>query len=250
MNSESYSMGGRCSACSLQRVCLPAGSPHAAVAEFEKLVEQPTMIESGAELFAQNEPLRAIFTIRSGAVKAVRGGAEEQQIVGFVLPGELLGFHAIHTGRHPFRAVAIEPVYLCRIDFGRLMQLLHQYPTLEQQLLMLISRQLMQEQNTIRSLSLKSADARLAALLIGFSDHYRMRGFSPFDFWLPVSRQEMSSYLSLAVETVSRIFSRFQQQGYLRVKGRRIEALNLTALSAMAGIPMVLEPSRSTGTLG
>ncbi len=249
MSIEKQSGSARCSSCSLQRVCLPAKSSDAAIAEFERLVSQPEVIEPERAIFSQDEPLKSLYTIRSGAIKAVRGEGSEQHIVGFILPGELLGFHAIHTGRHPFQAIAIEPVYLCRIDFTALMQLLHQHPTLVQQFMMLMSRQLLHEQNTIHSLSQKSADTRLAGLLVSFSEHYRLRGFSPVEFWLPVSRQEMSNFLALAVETVSRIFSRFQQQGLLRVKGRHVEQLDLAALYQLAGLPYYGDEVRPTVAL-
>jgi CRP/FNR family transcriptional regulator len=49
-----------------------------------------------------------------------------------------------------------------------------------------------------------------------------------------MTREEIGSYLGLKLETVSRAFSRFQDDGILSVKQRQIEVLNADALKALA----------------
>jgi CRP/FNR family transcriptional regulator len=45
-----------------------------------------------------------------------------------------------------------------------------------------------------------------------------------------MSRYDIANYLGLAVETVSRIFTRFQQNEWLRVEGREVEILDRGSL--------------------
>lgn len=239
--------GLQCAHCSLQRVCLPAHLAGDDLAEFEALVSHPEVVDPGENLFSENDGFRNLYAVRAGAIKSIIRNHDEAQIVGFSLPGDFLGFHAIYSGHYSFTAEVIEPAYVCSIDYFGLMKMVQSNTQLSRQFIALMSRQLTQEQNTIHSLGQKSAESRFAGLLLTFSEHYRQRGFSASEFWLPVSRQEMSNYLSLAVETVSRLFSRFQQQGLLKVKGRHIDNLNIQAMNELAGFGEELK-SRSANS--
>ena len=50
-----------------------------------------------------------------------------------------------------------------------------------------------------------------------------------------MSRHEIGNYLGLAVETVSRLFTRFQEDGLMCVDRKHIQLLNLPALEALVG---------------
>jgi len=50
-----------------------------------------------------------------------------------------------------------------------------------------------------------------------------------------MSREEIGSYLGLKLETVSRLFSRFQQEGHLQVQGRSIRLLDIATLKQLLG---------------
>ena len=84
-------------------------------------------------------------------------------------------------------------------------------------------------------LSKKNAEERVATFLVNLSARFRARGYSPYQFRLAMSRNEVGNYLGLAVETVSRVFTRFQQNGLLKAEGKEIQLLNLMDLCALAG---------------
>jgi CRP/FNR family transcriptional regulator len=53
-----------------------------------------------------------------------------------------------------------------------------------------------------------------------------------------MSRHEIGNYLGLAVETVSRLFTRFQDEGLLKVDRKHVQLTNLEALEeAVCGTP-------------
>ena len=77
------------------------------------------------------------------------------------------------------------------------------------------------------------AEERLAAFLLNLTQRLRARGFSAQSLILRMTREEIGSYLGLKLETVSRAFSRFQDDGILQVKQRHIEVLNPDALQKL-----------------
>jgi CRP/FNR family transcriptional regulator len=94
----------------------------------------------------------------------------------------------------------------------------------------LMSREISNESNMLILLGKRNADERLATFLLSLSHRYKQRGFSPSEFNLSMSRNEIGNYLGLAVETVSRLFTRFQDEGILKVERKHIELLDIEAL--------------------
>jgi len=82
-------------------------------------------------------------------------------------------------------------------------------------------------------LGLMSGEQRLAAFLLDLSERYRLRGYSSTEFVLRMTREEIGSYLGLTLETVSRLFTRFQREALLQVQGRVVKLLDLTTLSEL-----------------
>ena len=81
----------------------------------------------------------------------------------------------------------------------------------------------------------KNAEERLATFLVNMSRRLHQRGLSATDFHLSMSRHEIGNYLGLAVETVSRIFTRFQEEGLLKVDRKHVQLLNLAGIEAVLG---------------
>ena len=81
----------------------------------------------------------------------------------------------------------------------------------------------------------KDAEAKMASFLINLSGRFEERGYSASRFNLSMKRSEIGSHLGLAVETVSRILTRFQEDGLLRVKRRQVQIFDRAALQALAG---------------
>ena len=77
------------------------------------------------------------------------------------------------------------------------------------------------------------AEERLAAFLLNLSRRYLARGGDPTDFCLGMTREDIGLYLGLRTETVSRIFSRFKEQGLISIERRHIRILSVFKLSRM-----------------
>ncbi|MEK7796331.1 MAG: helix-turn-helix domain-containing protein, partial [Pseudomonadota bacterium] len=106
---------------------------------------------------------------------------------------------------------------------------------LQHQLFRIMSRELVEDERLLMMLGRMSAEERLASCLLSFSRRHERLGKSATAFKLSMSRQDLGDYLGLALETVSRLFSRFQEEKLIEIQGRQVNLLNSDRLHAIAG---------------
>ena len=221
-----------CSTCAFSQACLDEGMDKASLGDLHVLVEHIGPFRAGEHVFREGDPFEAIAAVRAGTVKTYqtdRNGHE--QVLGFHLPGEVIGLNAIHGDRYPCNAVALDTVMLCRFSFPRIALLATRLPNLQQHLFKLMSRDI-----GVASLFARdnTADERMAAFLVGLSRRLAARGFSPRRFQLTMSRTDIANYLRQAPETVSRVLRRLEKDGVLHIKQRDVEIVDMPRLEAMA----------------
>lgn len=221
-----------CSTCAFSQACLDEGMDKTALMDLHVLVEHVGPLEAGAHIFREGDRFDAIAAVRAGTVKTYvvdRDGRE--QVLGFHLPGEIIGLNAIAAEQYPCNAIALDKAMLCRFSFPRIALLATRVPGLQKQLFRLLSRD-------IGSAALlagdHSADQRMAAFLIGMSRRLAVHGFSPTRFSLTMTRTDIANYLRLAPETVSRVLRRFQDDGMIRVDRRELEFVDQQRIEVLA----------------
>lgn len=225
-----------CKECSLAPLCLPLSLNLEDMDALDHIVKRGRPLKKGEFLFRQGDAFSSVFAVRAGALKTftLSDGGEEQ-ITGFHLPSELVGLSGVDTDQYPVSAQALETTSVCEIPFERLDELSVQLPQLRRQLMRVMSREIRDDQQMMLLLSKKTADERIATFLVNLSARFRARGFSANQFRLAMSRNEVGNYLGLAVETVSRVFTRFQQNGLLNAEGKEVQILDPIELCALAG---------------
>lgn len=207
-----------CHSCSFSSACNAVGQGKPELNALQCLVEHVGPYQGGQHVFRTGDPFRSIFAVRSGTVKTIvvdRDGRE--QVLGFYLPGEVIGLNAIYPDRFPCDAVALETAQFCRFQFPAMSALASRMPVVQQHLFRLLSKEL--GAATLLAGD-HSADERMAAFLTDLSERYAARGFSGTSFHLSMSRGDIANYLRLAAETVSRVLSRFRSQGLIEIEGR------------------------------
>jgi CRP/FNR family transcriptional regulator len=220
-----------CGECSLRTLCLPLGLGIDDMHTLEGVVKSHRKLSKGDFLYRSGDPFHSLFAIRTGSTKTCEIAADGSvQITSFHLPGELLGIDAISSEQHPCDVIALEATDICELPFAKLETLARELPGLQHQLFRIMSREIMEEESQLLMLGRMKAEERLAAFLLSISKRYQRLGYSPTDLRLPMSRQDLGDYLGLALETVSRLFSRFQEDKLITVQGRNIKLLNVLRL--------------------
>ncbi|MCE3252524.1 MAG: Crp/Fnr family transcriptional regulator, partial [Cellvibrio sp.] len=136
--------------------------------------------------------------------------------------------------RYTNSVIALETASICEIPFNRMEELSLQIPNLQRHFFQLMSREITQDQQIITLLSKSSAEERIAALLLSISNRNSRRQLSANAFRLPMSRTDIGNYLGLTIETVSRIFTRLQNQEVIAVDKKEILIKNMDQLRAIA----------------
>lgn len=225
-----------CKDCSLATMCLPLALHDKDMDTLDDIVKRGKPLRKGQLLFRQGDTFSSVYALRSGTIKTFSvDDAGIEQITGFHLAGELIGLSGMDGDRQPLSAMALETTSICEIPYERLDDLTANIPGLRRQVMRLMSREIREDQQMMLLLSKKTADERIATLLINLSARFRSRGYSANRFRLAMSRNDIGNYLGLAVETVSRVFTRFQQQGLVAAEGKQIDILDHAELCALAG---------------
>ena len=225
-----------CSNCNLRELCLPLGLTDEELHRLDDLVSNRRRLKRGDRLYSFGAPFDAIYAIRSGFFKTdvlLEDGRD--QVTGFQMAGELLGLDGISTEHHTCNAVALEDSEICAIPFSRLESLSREIHTLQHHFHKVMSREIVRDHGVMMLLGTMRAEERLAAFLLNLSQRFTARGFSHAEFYLRMTREEIGSYLGLKLETVSRTFSKFQDDGLIEVQQKHVRILDTPGLEQVLG---------------
>lgn len=226
-----------CGDCALFKLCMPIAVNGANLSKLDAIIEQKRPVSRGANIYRQDDQFEAIYVVRTGAIKTYSISEDgQEQITGFYMPGEVFGIDGLNTGRHSNWAKALEATSVCKIPFNQLEKLSAEIPSLQRYLFQIMSQEIQTEQQLMLLLSKRTAEERIAAFLMSLSSRFQKRRLAAYAFRLPMSRIDMGNYLGLAVETVSRILTRFQQQEILAVNGKEVEITNVEKMQEFANI--------------
>jgi CRP/FNR family transcriptional regulator len=224
-----------CNNCRLSSICLPLALDINEIDQLDRIIQRSRPLQKGDHLYRQNEEFRSVYAVRSGSVKgySITDNGQEQ-VTGFYFPGEVLGMDGIAKNHHASSARALETSSICEIPFDQLGELSQSLPNLQRHFFQLMSQEIAADQQMLTQLSKNTADQRVATLLLSISARHKRRKLSAANFRLPMSRTDIGNYLGLTVETVSRVFSRFQKLGVLGVDNKEIAIVDPEGLQTMA----------------
>ncbi|MBX3615591.1 fumarate/nitrate reduction transcriptional regulator Fnr [Nitrosomonas sp.] len=225
-----------CASCSLRELCLPVGLNDQEIHILGDVVSHKRRISRGGYLHRTGIKFQSLFAIRSGFFKTcVLEEDGRQQVTGFHMTGELLGLDAISSDIHTCDAIALEDSEVCEIPFTKLEEISLVIPSLMRHFHKIMSREIVRDHGVMLLLGSMKAEERLATFLLNLSRRFCMRGYSESEFNLRMTREEIGSYLGLKLETVSRAFSKLQDENIITVDNKRIQINDITRLRLKMG---------------
>lgn len=225
-----------CSECNLRELCFPHGMNDEELSSMDAVVEQPKPLHKSDYLYRDGDKSHALFAVRSGCVKTMTESANgDEQIVGFHLPGELLGLDGFADGSYTCNAVALETSSVCELPLDSLEDLCGKLPGLQKQMRRIMGKEVANDHKMLLLLGKMTSEERLASFLLSMSSRMEERHWKESEFNLSMPRQDIANYLGMAVETVSRLFAAFQNDKIIEVDRRHITILEMDRLKVMVG---------------
>jgi CRP/FNR family transcriptional regulator len=229
MNTNSIKVA--CSNCNLRELCMPMGLNDSEMQRIDEVVATRRKVARGDNLFRNGEKFNALYAIRTGFFKTCISSEDgRDQVTGFQMAGEIIGLDGIVSDHHTCDAIALEDAEVCVMTFDRIEELSREISALQRHVHKIMSREIVRENGVMLLLGSMRAEERLAAFLLNLVQRLHARGFSQSELILRMTREEIGSYLGLKLETVSRTFSKFAEDGIVEVKQRHVRILNPDAL--------------------
>lgn len=245
---KKYPYGGpllvqtKCSTCNIRENCLPRGLDSSEARHADQLVQLRIRVKRGASLYRIGDPFKSLYAIRTGFFKTCAVAQDgREQITCLQMPGDFLGLDGIEDNFHNSNVVALEDSEVCVIHIGRINDISVQVPKLHHELTRMMSREIVRDRHIMTMLGTMRAEERVATFLLNLSQRFSMLGYSSSEFHLRMKRDEIGNYLGLTLETISRIFSKFQHYGLLMVHNKHIHILDRIKLKALLNKSM-MEP--------
>ncbi|WP_427308892.1 helix-turn-helix domain-containing protein [Cupriavidus sp. H39] len=196
------------------------------------------LVRKGNAIFRTGDPFDSIYALRAGSAKTVVAGVDGRAHVnGYYLQGDILWLGGISTQSHQCDATALEDCVAGYISFSELEALCRQVHPLQQEIHRLLSTEIVRESTRLMQLGGHGAEQHVARFLLDVRGRLEARGLAGADFHLRLTREDIGSYLGLTLETVSRTFSRLQQERLIALRGKHVFLIDIDGLEGLWRCP-------------
>ena len=220
-----------CQSCSFSHLCLPVSLNKTELDSLDDIIERKKPLHKHDKLVKAGDKFNLLYAVRAGSFKSFVSSKDgEEQIIGFHFPGDIIGFDALRENAHQSYTQALETAMVCELPYETLDKMAVQFPKLRHQIMSFMSAEIKQDHDLMMLLNKRTAEERLIYFLAHLSKRFEDRGFSPRQYNLSMTRNEIGNYLGLTVETISRLLTRFQKEGIIKVDGKLITILDFEAM--------------------
>jgi len=233
-NTKLLKMESRCHKCAVNSICLPTGLSGSELQELESVIDTSKIINKGHSVFTCGERFNSLYVVHSGMFKTtVIDESGKERIISFHLPGEIMGFDGIHSDVYHSSASALTMSSYCKIPYNELLDVAEDFPVIQRNLLKVMSREIYNCKKNHLDISSK---AKLALFILTLAQRFKSRGYSDKEYFLPISQRDIASYLGMAEQTLSRIFTKLQKQEIIKYKKHSMTILNKKLLTEISEI--------------
>ncbi len=221
-----------CRFCSLHEFCWPLGLDPELLRRVRAIVRRSESLPAGSIVFRVGDQFTAIYAVRTGCIKSSSVDAGGHELVhGFHLRGELFGFDAVYPDQHRCNAQVLETTSLCVVPFIEIDRLGAELQTLHARIRRVMSREFTRQRMCGAGYGAKQ---RVAAFLINIYTRLHRPNSTDYQFRLPMSREDIASYLSITAETLSRQLAGLHKMKLIRVDRRNIRLVDPARLGLVA----------------
>lgn len=196
-----------------------------------KLINSHRVFHARQSLFSAGDPFEGLYILRSGSAKSfIASVGGEEQITKFFYPGDLLGVDGFDEHVYMENVFFLETSSVCLVKESDLNDLVKKSDDFRNCLLRCMSHALVNDSAMMMCLTSCSSEQKIAQFLLKLSEKFISLGLSGTEFRLSMTRTDISNYMGMALETVSRVFASFQLKQFIRVRNRQLTILDFEAL--------------------
>lgn len=234
---EQRNLAISCQKCSWRKQCLPSQIDYMSTVNLESILVRGRL-RAGRPLFRAAERPNFLYIVRSGSLRTeIHDRDGMLHVTGFFLPLNMIGSEGFASARYRSDAVALEDSDYCAIPLAALPALISAEPQFAMQVIRLVRGELAHAHDHIVLLGKPNPFQRVAMFINDLLERCGTIQTSSNTLLLSMSRRDIASYVSLAIETVSRTLSKMQDQGVLVVRRRSIHVLDTKKLRDIAASP-------------
>lgn len=198
-----------------------------------------TFYKKGETIFYAGRQPTGIFCLYNGKIKISKLGFDgKEQIVRFVLPGQLLGIRALLTGRiYMAFASTLEDSTVCYINKESFTKILDRYPEIKNCMLTTLGQLLEEAEERMMSMAQKPVRERLAETLLFLNNIYKPDenpNLNASEATIILPREDLANIVGTATETVIRLLSEFKSENLIGISGRKIILKDIDGLNRVA----------------
>ena len=220
-----------CDLCALANICLPSNLTEQEVALLEQHLLTSVKIKKGEALYPAGKLFSGLYAVKSGSFKSIVSNSEgDVQIVGFHMPGELIGFDGYESS-HTSSVIALESSMYCKISTKHLDYLNDNIKGVSKHINVMVANDIKAHHSALFMMARKTAEERVVCFLKNISDRNTRRGFSNCDFSLSMPRGDIANFLGMAPETISRLLAQLQDEKIVEINRREVHICNYEELS-------------------
>lgn len=185
--------------------------------------------KKGQYIFYSGNFPSGLYCVNSGVVKLESSGSTgNNHILRVVQGGGILGYRSLFAEEaYEATAVVHEEAAVCHIPKSALTELLQKYPEVGMKFLAHVSKELKSAESRICGLTDKNAAERIAEAVLFLKDNFKDQNWT---------RKEIAEWAGTTPETVMRSLADFEEEGFIELKGRKINILKKEALIERANL--------------
>lgn len=224
-----------CQGCPVRKLTIVCDLKGEDLQEFQLNV-QKHRVDAGQLIYSEGDICSDIYIVMHGAVKLYYESLDgKEQIVDILGPGSIFGDVSLNSdNRCDVSAEAYEDGVYCGIPMDYYQSLVQSKPQVALRLLSVLESQLTKSRKTIRDLSLKRAQERMASIIIRLAREDGKLAVDGIEIKLPITVQTLAYMSGLTQETASRVMSDLRKRGIIKLKSRKLKILQYELLKNIA----------------
>lgn len=195
--------------------------------------------DAGQEIVGEGELTETLGSIVTGVValhKTLEDG--RRQMVGLLFASDFIGRPLRPIA--PYDVIAVTPVRMCLFHRSQFEKIMQKHSALERRLLEMTLDELDSAREWMMLLGRKTAQEKVASFLVILARRNADLAKRPLTdglvFTIPITRESMSEYLGLTIETVSRQMTALRKGGAINlIEKRMVEIADLDTLIELSG---------------